>query len=290
MAERIEHPNAGAAATSPPVARREPERPVSARFSWPMRIFLFVLLFDMVTHSLGAMFPWREWGDDLGIARTLDGIPTRAEYARLRAEGGDAIRNKLDKSLASARDYFNPWPSPENREKLGAWDARGRYAVAWLCSRLDFVENVCGIRQEWRMFSPNIAVSHHVTRARLVYADGSERVINQTAEPADLTRFTRWNKEKILDFERDTAWEPGRSDECWGWCNRLCHCHGHNDAGSPLKTICLYCVRIDVAAPGEDVRAALLRQMALINDRNPGHVSGTFYTFDVEKRSGVMEK
>ncbi len=259
------------------------------RFSWFMRVFLFCLLFDIIFRSFSVMFPWKDWIDDLDMRKAPVRLPTRAEYASLRAEGGDALQKRLDESFASIRDYFDPWPTKETtRAKLTNWGAGGKYVCAWLASRLDIVENLCGINEEWPMFSPNVSPGDFFARARLIYADGTESLIRQNSEPADLTRFTRWNMEKILDHETKVQWTDNRIDECKGWCNLLSYRYAHNEYGAPLQQIKLYRVWIDYPAPNDDPRSFLLKQMELTRDQSCENASRTFYTYDVEKREGEM--
>jgi hypothetical protein len=262
----------------------------SRRFGWPMRVLLSLLLFDIVVHSLCGAFPLKDWRKEFGLESHPERLPTRQEFAQLRAAGDAALHNKVNESLVSTRDFFNPWPNAENRAKLGTWDACSRYAVAWLSSRLDLVENTVGFDQTWRMFSPNVATWHHVVRARLQYSDGSEYLVKQALEPADLTCYTRWNVEKILNFEVDVCWERGRIEECRGWCNLLSHRYARNEAGAPLTSIFLYEVRIDYPAPGEEPRAFLHHQMEMIRDHHSEKASRTFFTFNVQAGTWNMER
>jgi hypothetical protein len=348
-----------AAAAAPQVSAAPPPR---RRFSWPMRVFLFCLLFDIVFRSFSVMFPWKDWLDELDMRRAPVRLPTRDEYIKLRheaefkltdksldalrqasvpesvlsrlcelrgldampqdkfldrvsgvlgrsemdryrdvvlasarSEGGERLRKDLSKSFTSIGEYFNPWPNKELRDtKLTTWNARGKYVLAWLASRLDIVENICGINEEWPMFSPNASPGVYLARARLQYADGTECLIRQHAEPADLTRFSHWNQEKILDHETKVRWSDTREDECWGWCNLLSYRHAVNEHGSPLKRILLYRVFIDYPPPGDpDPRGFLLRQMELTRDHDSPNASRTFYTFnlpeDRKHRQGTME-
>jgi hypothetical protein len=287
MPENRVTPKAGPVA-QPPAAPPSPARPL--RFSWPMRVFLFVLLFDVIFRSFAVVLPWGDWIDELGMQRAPAHVLTRDKYIELRDQGGDKLRQELDESFASVRDYFNPWPKAAVRAKLTSWDARGKYVVAWLASRLDIVENMCGINEEWPMFSPNVSKGKYVTRAVLQYADGTACLVRQNSEPADLTRFTHWNVEKILDHETKVQWKPGRFDECWGWCNLLAHRYPRNEQGSTLVKILLYRVRIELPSPGQEPRSFYLKQMELIRDAGYGQASDTFFTFDAKTREATMEK
>ena len=200
--------------------------------------------------------------------------------------------DKLEEALNKAEfsDYRDEVLNQAETRKT--WDVRGKYVFAWLASRLDIVENICGINEEWPMFSPNAGRGDRVARARLQYADGTDRLIRQRSEPADLTHFSRWNEEKILDHETKVKWSR-REDECWAYCNLLSYRYPENENRSPLRRILLYSVFIDYPKPGDpDPRGFLLRQMELIRDHNSEQALRTFYTFnlaeDRDRRQGTM--
>jgi hypothetical protein len=44
-----------------------PGAPARRRFSWPMRIFLPVLLFDIAFRSLTVAVPWADWGREMDM-------------------------------------------------------------------------------------------------------------------------------------------------------------------------------------------------------------------------------
>ena len=52
------------------------------------------------------------------------------------------------------------------------------------------------------MFSPNVSRRKTMTRARLFYADGSERIVRIHGDPVDLNAYSHWNEEKVLDQYR----------------------------------------------------------------------------------------
>jgi hypothetical protein len=131
------------------------------------------------------------------------------------------------------------------------------------------------------MFSPGASTYVHVTRARLRYADGSERLVRCRRDPEDLTRFSHWGEKKVLAHESKVKQRKGRIDEAWGYCNLLSHRYAHNDNGSPLVRIHLYQVRIDYPEPGVDAHAWYTEQ-----SRNPSRVYPDFYVFDVQARHG----
>ena len=53
------------------------------RFRWPMRIFLSVVLFDMVFRCFAILYPWDDWASDLKMTSLPRRLPTPAERATL---------------------------------------------------------------------------------------------------------------------------------------------------------------------------------------------------------------
>ena len=132
------------------------------RFSWPMRLFLFVLLFDIIFRSLSVLIPWREWADELDMAVLPWRLPTRAEITELRQQEPTAsnpmpVSNRVLESLDDVWTYLKPWPSASTRTKIDSSAGAMTFATCWLCSRLEFAENLFGTNQEWPMFSPNVS-------------------------------------------------------------------------------------------------------------------------------------
>ena len=256
------------------------------RFGWPMRLFLGVLLFDIVFRSLSVLFPWTDWARELDMRFLPSRLPTRAELAELSARdtpeepnpGGEEVMQ----ALGSAWRFWRPWPGEESRRRIRTAGDGGKFAFCWLCSRLEFVENVCGINEEWPMFSPNVSRRKWVPRARLVFADGSELVVRPAADPGDPTRYSHWNQEKVLDYELKVREGADHADDCFGWCNLLAHRHPRNEAGSPLVRVVCFQVRYDFPPPGADARAFLAAQAG----PPPEQVYPDFYEYDVATRHG----
>jgi hypothetical protein len=254
-----------------------------------MRLFLTLILFDMLFRGFSVLYPWADWADELDMRTMPRRLPTRAEWAELpaqaTAENPDPRGDDLMRTLDSAWDFFKPWPEASARAKIRTWADRGKWALAWTSSRLEFAENLVGFNEEWPMFSPSVATVKHVARARLVYADGSERAVRGLCDPEDLTRYSHWLEEKILDHELKVS-EGGeaRARSNRGYCNLLAHRYPRNDAGAELTTIFLYMVRYDLAPPGVDAREWLRRQ----SGPPRGQVMADFFRYDVATGEGKI--
>jgi hypothetical protein len=226
-----------------------------------MRLFLTALIFDMVFHSLAALAPYREWFEEWDIDRLPRRLPTLEEIAKLAKKTGpdnpSPVADRVWSSLDSVWGYFKPWPPQELRHKLESWEDRGKYALCWLTSRLDFFEGLAGMPQRWTMFSPNASRGATVARFRLLYRDGTCRVHRLLADPEDLTHYSHWFEEKILDCELKV---PRDWDSRWGYCNYLSHRFRSNSRGSPLKSIYIYDIYYDYPAPDADAEAELRDQ------------------------------
>jgi hypothetical protein len=249
-----------------------------------MRIFLCVLLFDIVYRSFTVCFPWAEWGRELDMPLMPARLATRAEMEQRAADGADASRLADVEEALAGKDgvlaFLNPWPGKDTRAKLDNWPARGKYVAAWLSSRLDFLENVVGINEEWPMFSPNVGRHKRVARATLIYGDGSEREVRSKGDPETLTRYWHWNEEKVLDHELKV--KENREDECFGYCNLLSYRYARNPAGAPLVTIKLFMVSYELPTPAENAWDALA-EMSGPPEKQHGPY---FYLFDVKTREG----
>src|SRR5262249_9422849 len=162
------------------------------------------------------------------------------------------------------------------------WECGGKFALCWLNTRLDFLECLAGIDQEWPMFSPNVSRGRRIARARLVFADGGEQIVRQTADPEDLTRYAHWNQEKVLDYELHV--NDDQEDATFGWCNLLAHRHPHNEQGSPLARILVFLVRYEYPPPDVDARAFLRAQTG----PPPDQVAAPYYEYDARARRGKM--
>jgi hypothetical protein len=250
-----------------------------------MRLFLALLLFDIVFRSLSVLWPWKSWSKQLAMQRLPVRLATRAELdrERARAQPGapDPFFEDAFESLDSIWEFFKPWPGPKTRRKIHNWRDGGKFALFWLGSRFEFLENVVGINEEWPMFSPSCTGEKYIGRARLHYADGTTAIHRQLGDPADKTRFAHWNEEKRLDHELKIC--KGRDeDDCWGYCNWLGHRYARNENGSPLKRIVLFTVRYESLPPGEDAYTWWKAQSGPPRDQ---HLP-PFYEYDVATRHG----
>jgi hypothetical protein len=246
-----------------------------------MRLFLTLLLFDIVFRSFSVCFPWAEWGSELEIRLMPARLATRAELEERAARGEDASRlDDMEAAFASVARFFNPFPEQRTREKLTTNKARLKYTLTWLSSRWDLVENVLGYNEEWPMFSPNVSRVKHVARATLYYGDHSTCEVRIHGDPEDLTRYSHWNEEKVLDHELKVKEE--RPDECFGYCNLLAHRYPRNDSGAALVKIRLRMVTYYLPKPEEDARARLAEQSGPPEDQQ----GDDFYEYDVKTREG----
>jgi hypothetical protein len=249
-----------------------------------MRLFLCVILFDIIFRSLSVLFPWAEWADQLDMRTLPVRLSTRDEMHKLAATASpDDPYPVLDDTfvaLDSLWEFWKPWPEPAVRKKIRSWPDGGKWALTWLSSRLDLVENVIGFNEEWPMFSPSVGRKRWLTRARLVYADGTERIVRNHGDPADLTHYSHWFEEKVLDHELKVR--EGRPDEAFGYCNLLRGRYPENDKGSALVKIYLYVVRYNLPHPSEDAREVLAEQTG----PPAPQVYPDFYVFDAATRHG----
>lgn len=251
-----------------------------------MRLFLGLILFDMIFHSVAALWPYKEWCWDFEIATMPQGLPGPEERERLRRAGEEAGQNLLNERVMSSFDslweFWRPWPGPATRKRMEDAEDAAKVSVGWLTTRLDFLEHLIRQRQRWTMFSPNVSNHDDVVRARLVFADGSTETVRTIVEPADVLHYEsfRFVTEKRLQcavhVHQDEPYER------LGLCNLLAHQRPHNAAGSPLKTIHLIVVRYNYPGPGEDVRAALEAQKVPLGQEQ----NEPFYEYDVSTRKG----
>jgi hypothetical protein len=279
-----------------------------------MRVFLGVLLFDIVFRSLSILLPTGEWARDLDMGFYPVRPFTRAEAETARRRGAAALGASTVGLLASAHgplpaacllhlgrpdpvledalvtldsvwNYFKPWPGPATRARIYSGADVGKFVLCWLTSRLGFLENLVGINEDWPMFSPSVGHFKYVGRAWLTYADGSTRTVRLLSDPDDLTHFSHWFQEKRLDHEGKVRPGEAGADDCLGYCNLLAHRYARNEDGAALKRIDLFRVRYDFPPPGVDARAFLEAQNGPPADR----VYPIFYTFDAETRHGQCQ-
>lgn len=239
------------------------ELPAPPRFSWPMRLFLSFLIFDMVFHSLVASLTnYRDWlKDDFKLERFPKPLPTLEEIGELEDKTGPdnptPVSDRILASFDSVWEFFKPWPERDTRTKLKTWQGKSKFALCWVASRLDFIESIAGIPQRWTMFSPNASKGATVARIRLKFQDGSLQDVRLHADPEDLTRYSHWFEEKILDYELKVH---NDYDSRLGYCNYLKHQFKQNPRGSPLEKIYIYKIIYRYPDPEEDAEAVLRSQ------------------------------
>ena len=248
-----------------------------------MRIFLFVLVFDMVFHSLTALTPYQRWCKELDIDTFPRRLPTPQEMEQLaeraNPDNPNPVGERVMKSCDSVWDFLMPWPDSGSRKRIKTWDDGGRFTVCWLTTRLRFFEQLVRTPQGWTMFSPNAVRFDDVVRGRLVYEDGSTRVIRTSADPEDLTHHSHWWAEKILQYEVKL---DDDEDARMGWCNLIAHRYPAKSEGSKLLRIYLVRVRIHYPEPGADVAEFMRAQ-----NGPPGwEDTPPFWEYDVQKHEG----
>jgi hypothetical protein len=271
---------------SPPAPAPAPPPP---RFSWPMRLLLGLLVFDMVFHSLAVLTPYLSWCKELGVAHLPDRLPTREERARLRAASDeDAPDPAAERVWESADDvwrFWRPWPGAESRRRIDGAAGYGKFYFCWATTRLGFLEQLVRAPQRWTMFSPNVGRWDNVVRARLVYEDGSAVTLRNPAEPQSAARYEslRFLSEKKLQYATKLEYD----EDCrLGYCNLLAHRHPDN-AGSPLVQVQLVIVSYAYPPPGVRDRAAFLRAQ---DEPDGEELLRPFYEYDVASRRGYRPR
>jgi hypothetical protein len=260
-------------ADSTAVSPAPAEDPAPPRFSLGMRLFLSLLLFDIVFRSLAVLLPCEAWSEELALPTMPTRLPTRAELAALPSD--QARRERLLQSADSCWEFFKPWPSAATRDHLQGWSDGGKFVLCWLDSRCEFLENCLGINERWPMFSPNVSTAKTLARTKLLYADGSLQTVRLLSDPEDLTHYTHgFGLEKVLDYEVRVADE---FNPALGYCNLLKHRYAHNAAGSPLQSIWIYRVSYRYTPPGEPAEAFLRAQTG----PPLSQVSAPFLIYDV---------
>jgi hypothetical protein len=240
-----------------------------------MRLFLCFLIFDMVFRGLSVLYPWEDWVGELDMRRAPVRLPTLAEC------NSEPATPEVMRAVDSFWDFLKPWPEASARAKIHSWSDGGKWALCWLSTRLDLFENLVGFNNEWPMFSPSVAKRKYVARARLYFESGSEKIVRARADPEDLTNFSHWWEEKILDHELKVKEGEGRVNDVLGYCNLLSHRYPVNEAGSPLVRIRLFLVRLDLPEPGVNYREHYEKL-----NREPSSTYPDFYDFDVKARHG----
>lgn len=271
---------------SPNSAAPVPVRP--PRFSWPVRLLIFLVLFDMVVRATGVMYPWKDWLSEFKVERLPQRLPTPAELARLQQEADGSygpVYRELRQSAASLPRFLNPVPSDETRALLTSTAAWCKYGLAWTVSRLGWCETVLNIDQEWAMFSPNVSRRKYPARVRLFFADGSETVVRLQIDPPDYTSYWRGMLGKNLGPELHLDADDA-SEACYGYCNWLTHVHPQNAQGSPLREIRLYQFDVHFPPPTADARAWLQEQMERTRDHRAPQARHAFFVYDAQTRQG----
>src|SRR5437016_1378722 len=115
------------------------------RLSWPTRLIVVFLVFDIVFHSFSSIGGYRDWMEEKDLPRFPKRLPTLREIQEPDEEfpPGDRAGRALD----STWDYLRPWPDQETRGKLKGWRDYGMFEVCWVSSRLECLENLVGVRQ-----------------------------------------------------------------------------------------------------------------------------------------------
>lgn len=254
------------------------------RFSWPMRLFVFCFVGDMVVRSLLALTNCdTTWTAEYGIAANPEALPEPAELRQITAgehpQGLTSTTGRLWQSVASVGPYFSPVPSEATQAKLTSTVDYGKYAITWSVTRMAFLGRLVGVDQDWPMFSPNVGNEDTLGRLRLVYADGTSEICRHTADPEDLTSFGHWFEEKpiqiCLKLHRDY-------ETRMGYCGWLTTIHKTNSAGSPLVRIEVFKVRYTYPSPSDDAFVFLSAQTGPpVAQQEP-----VFWIYDVATRTG----
>lgn len=257
----------------------------ATRFSWPMRIFLLLFLFDMFARDVLTLTPCDGWQEEFDVATYPQALPTVAECGQLMdgSDGGQRLAGRFGECLQSAARHLTPWPTAAERERIDSPAAAGRYAGAWIAARCRFVGKVVGIDHGWPMFSPSVARTDTVARMKLIYADGTSEVYHSWCDPPDLTHYSRWwHKRPLHVAARLHSHETARL----GFSNWLVHHRGANDAGSPLVRIDYYKIEFEYTPPDADAAAYLAEQTAARADL----VEPPFWSYDVATKTGTWNR
>lgn len=252
------------------------------KFSWPLRIFLFALLFDMAAHAL--LMLTRIEDKFIGVVeRYPEPLPTPAERRRIDAgehpDGFTTYSGRLWHSAKGVAVFLSPEPSEEAAEKIETVGDVFRYAAAWYKTRADFLSKSVGIDQNWSMFSPNVGTEDTMGRCRLIYEDGSEVIHYPVCDPVDPCRYSHWFEEKHIQMGLAMS---GDRDTRLGYCNWLSHRYPKNAAGSPLKSIVVFKVQYFYPSVDDDPAEFLRRQTGPPEKQ----VREPFWRYDVKTKRG----
>jgi hypothetical protein len=270
------------------------------RFSWPMRLFLSVLLFCMIYRSFAVLFPMEPWYEEYAVEPLPAPLPTAAERMKLLADANTdnphPLRDRYGHTAISLLNFFVPWPGAETREQIESPLDAAKVAACWLDSRLDFLERLLAVQEQWAMFSEGIDHEKHHARARLYFDDGSTTVVRLRAEPEDLTQYRHWFEERVINHEGQV---PSSIRAAHGYCNLVAHRDVRGPKGARLVKIVVFKVEVRLAPPGVDARAHYQMQNHLVGNRP--ELAGDFrletnlagklilpdyYEFDVDTRQG----
>lgn len=228
------------------------------RFRWPMRIFLTLIIFDMVFHSLANVFDYSEWRSELAMTSSPKPLPSWPEICEITDTGkGTPVSERWMETLDSAWDFARPWPGKESRTKIDSWEKTGAWVSYWLGTRIGFPEKLLGLRQDWSMFSPSVATKKQLARARLVFADGSTQTVRLSCDPVDLTCYSYFGNYRVMNYEDDVH-SDGESRR--GYFNLLKFRYPTNQHGAQLDTIFLYTFTYRFPGPDDDAAAFLRAQ------------------------------
>lgn len=256
------------------------------RFRWPMRVFLSLFIFDMLVRSAISLTDYDDWAEELGVQTQPLALPSREEFDQIAAGNHPGYQSRGERMVASGRSvasFLAPWPDQQARAKIDSPLVGGQFAVAWLGTRLKFLGRMVGVDQSWPMFSPNVGKGDAMARFRLVYDDGSERVVRSLADPEDLTNYSHWFEEKHLQAQTKSIRD---TDSRTGFCNFLAHRYSESETGSPLKQILVFEIRYDYPPPGADAEAFLRAQTGPPRQQ----IKKPFWSYDPRTRKGTWLK
>ena len=242
-----------------------------------MRVFLFVIVLNMVFRNFSALGPWQTWVNELEMRDLPVRLPTREEIARNAEENPAGIYEDMMESADSVWEFWRPWPGPKTRPHLDSVEAWGKFALCWLNSRYYFVEKLVGVGQEWPMFS-TVPKKRTFARSELIFADGTTQIIRQESDPQDLTSFSHWGMQKVRYYELYVGEDSQAC--CKGYCNLLAHRHPRNEQGSELSKIRLFTVWYEYPTPDADPREHLRLQIGPPSNQ----VRPPFFEYDVAMR------
>jgi hypothetical protein len=251
-----------------------------------------------------------DWADQYDVDLYPVRLSTAAELAEKSRKATDDNPHPVAEDFLDTADalwdYWRPWPGKKTRAKIKSWDDGAKVAACGVYGRLAFLEHLCGVNENWPMFSPSVAAVNYHTRARLVYEvdrddEESDRIVRQNVEPEDYGRYSHWFMERVTNYE--TRVDDDDAKPCYGWCNYLVHRYPQNARGAPLVKIVLFQVKVYYPPPGTDPGPHYAEQNRLTvspprapgsfrsdPERSAAQVLPDFYEFDVAERKGRLLK